>query len=57
MIHDISGACHLKHVLVITVFTRMQDYANLRYTTKKDTSAKGKCVYPNLRWPSKENVC
>ena len=30
------------------IFTRMQDDSNLRWPSK-NTSAKGKCIYPNLR--------
>ena len=33
-----------------TVFNQMQDDSNLRQLPKqKNTSAKGKCMYPNLR--------
>jgi len=42
----------------ITVFTQMQDDSNQRRPHKQNMCAKGKCIHPNLIWPSKkQNIC
>jgi len=38
-----------------TIFNQLQDDSNLRQLPPKNTSAKGKCIYPNLRWPPPKN--
>ena len=40
----------------ITVFTRMQDDSNQRRHRKQNMCAKGKCIHPNLTWPSKNKI-
>jgi hypothetical protein len=37
----------------ITVFIQMPDDSNLGKPPKYHSSAKGQCIYPNLRWPPK----
>ena len=42
---------------ICNIFTGMQDDSNLRQSTKKkSTSAKGKCIYQNLRQPPKNQM-
>jgi hypothetical protein len=36
---------------VITIFTSIQDDSNLSLSPEQNTSPKGKCIYPNIRWP------
>jgi hypothetical protein len=38
------------------IFTQMQDDSNLRQPPKWNTSPMGKCIYPHLKWSTRNNA-